>query len=182
MTENETKRLTIELDDTTRYILGAAAGRTKSTGTNMPACSIAAACWARLLRQSVPDLSRAEWNFLADVLNGTVDGDWAMGTYEHGAAGLALEVHDAQALNGTGDRWFGEDTQRGSGQAAADALEAKILAMPWPQIRYIWTATAFFWSEPGMAAIDHGRDEWWTIEFRVRTLRAWEAGLAEAAE
>lgn len=142
-------------------------------GDNTPACNQAIACWARVLRAAEPtiELSREEWNFLADVLNGSFEGDYALGLYEHGASALALEVHDAQALNGTGDRWFGDELLAGSGQAAADALEQKIQAMSWTQIQYIRTATCFFWSDAGVGRIDHTKDAWWTIRYRLDSLR-----------
>lgn len=142
-----------------------------TVGGNIPALNLAIESWAIVLRNSQPELSRAEWNFLADVLNGSFDGDLALGMHQHGASALALEVHDAQALDGTGDKWFGDATQRGSGQAAADELERKIAAMSWEQIRAIRTATNFFWSRAGIEAIDFQEDEWWTIEYRVRLLR-----------
>ena len=134
----------------------------------------AIACWAMIERrvsaQLCELLDRREWNFLADVLNGTVEGDYYLGMYQHGASALALEVHDAQALNGTGDRWFGRELEQGSGQAAADELEQKILAMSWEQIVGVRTAVNFFWADAGPdgGRIDHTRDEWWTVAFRVR--------------
>lgn len=155
------KQLTVYPEETDRLIVGG----------NTPACNRAIACWARVLRDSMPELERAEWNFLADVLNGTFDGDYALGMYEHGEQVLAIEVHDAQALNGTGDKWFGDPFERGSGQAAADELERKVLAMTWQQVQYVRTATNFFWSDAGVGRINHQEDDWWTIEFRVRYLR-----------
>jgi len=140
-------------------------------GGNSPACNRAIACWARVLRRSMPVLSRAEWNFLADVLNGDFEGDYVLALFEHGASALALEVHDAQGLDGTGDKWFGEELSRGSGQIGADELEAKVAALTWEQIQYVRTAAAFFWSSPAIHRIDHEVDDWWTIEFRARLLR-----------
>lgn len=136
-------------------------------GGNTPAANRAVACWAIALRNAMPDLDRAEWNFLADVLNG----DYALGLYEHGASALALDVHDAQSLNGTGDKWFGAELRRGSGQEATDALLAKVQAMTWIEIQYVRTATNFFWSGVGLARINYQQDEWWTVEFRVRAIK-----------
>lgn len=155
------RQLTIYPDATARAIVGG----------NCPACNRAIECWALVLRQSMPDLSRAEWNFLADVLNGSFEGDVALGMFAHGASALALEVHDAQALNGTGDKWLGEELERGSGQAAADALEAKVAGLSWEQVQYVRTATGFFWAHTDPGEIDHDKDDWWTIPFRVRLLR-----------
>jgi hypothetical protein len=138
-------------------------------GGNSPACNLAIECWAIVLRNSQPELSRKEWNFLADVLNGSFDGDLALGMYQHGASALALEIHDAQMLNGTGDKWFGDELVRGSGQQQTDELEAKVAAMTWEQIRYIWTATNFFWDHTD-GEINHQSDEWWTLPLRVQLL------------
>jgi hypothetical protein len=154
------KKLSIYPDDDARRIVGG----------NSPACNRAIACWARVLRESQPDLSRAEWNFLADVLNGTLVEPAA----HHGPAALALEVHDAQALNGTGDRWFADELRRGSGQEATDRLLAKIKGFSWQQCEYVTTACAFFWSHTAPGEIDHQVDPWWTVEFRCRLLRGGE--------
>jgi len=173
------KRITIEIEDTDRFILGGAIGQSRSAGTQLPALSRAATCWARLMRESQPNLTRAEWNLLADVLNGSFEGDWALGLYQHGASALCLEVHDAQRLNGVGDKWLGDPDRPGSGQAATETLLGKLEKLSWPEVQYIRTACDFFWSEPGLAAIDPQRDDWWTLEFRVRTLRQWEAQQAQ---
>jgi hypothetical protein len=136
-------------------------------GGNAPAINRAVECWARKLREIEPtvDLSRQEWNFLADVLNGTMSDNAWNGSW------LAQEAHDAQSLNGTGDRWFGEDGQRGSGDEAARALVEKLAAMSWDQAQYVLAATAFFWSKAGIDVINHDQHEWWTIRFRIDTLR-----------
>lgn len=158
------KQLTIYPDADARLIVGG----------NTPACNRAIECWALVLRQSMPELDRAEWCYLADVLNGTFDGDVALSLYEHGPGALALEVHDAQALNGTGEKWFGP--KRGARRAAD--LEAKVTAMTWAQVQYIRTAANFFWDHAPDGRIDHARDEWWTIPFRVRLLRELEEAKA----
>jgi len=162
------KQLSIYPDDDARRIVGG----------NIPACNRAIACWAIALRQAQPDLARGEWNMLADVLNGSFEGDLGLGMYEHGPSSLALEVHDAQALNGTGDKWLGDGETPGSGQAAADALEAKITAMTWMQVQAIRTACLFFWddAQPGRHLIEHQTDEWWTIRYRLDYLRRLEGG------
>lgn len=147
-------------------------------GGNSPACNRAIECWAIVLRQSMPELDREEWNFLAEVLNGTFDGDLALGLYEHGASALALEVHDAQALNGTGDKWLGDPSEPGSGKAGTDRLEAKMSAMTWAEVQYVRTAANFFWQHAPDGAIDPSVDEWWTIAFRVRLLRKIEEAKA----
>ena len=115
------KTLSVYPDPTARIIVGG----------NSPACNRAIECWAEVLRKSMPDLEPKEWCFLADVLNGTYLLD---STRTWGPSSLALEAHDAQDLNGTGDRWFGEDGVAGTGQEATDALIAKLQALTWEQM------------------------------------------------
>ncbi len=155
------KALTVYPDETARMIVGG----------NSPACNRAIEGWAMVLRWSMPKLDRSEWNFLADVLKSSFDCDVSMRMYEHGAAALALAVHDAQTLNGTGDKWFGDPANRGTGQMATNALRAKIGAMKWEELQYIRTAASFFWSEAADRKIDHTKDEWWTLSFRFCLLR-----------
>jgi hypothetical protein len=112
----------------------------------------------------MPELTREEWCFLADVLNGT----WLLDASTWNASFLAIEAQDAQELNGTGDKWFGEETKRGSGQTATEALIAKLQAMSWEQVQYVLTAIEFFWGDH--EGIEFLTDEWWTIPFRVQRL------------
>jgi hypothetical protein len=53
------------------------------------------------------------------------------------------------------------------------------LAMSWEQVQYLLTAVTFFWEHAG---IDFARDEWWTIEYRVRSLRVAKEEAAKIAK
>jgi len=155
------KQITVYPDPTDRYIVGG----------NTPAMHRAIACWAIELKNNMPELDRAEWNFLADVLNSSYDTDLLMEMTVHGSGALALEVHDAQLYSQTGDKWFGNQLDKGSGQEATNRLLEKVQAMTWQQCQYIRTATNFFWSKIGMDRIDYHKDEWWTLPYRVQVLR-----------
>lgn len=140
-------------------------------GANLPrnraaACNWAIACWARTLRESQPELERAEWNYLADALNGTSLLDAATWTASH----LALEVHDAHRLNRLGDKWLPDDPPEAD--KAALRLEHRIADLTYPQTQYVLLAVRFFWSHLRMAAIDHAVDEWWTVAFRAAAMEA----------
>lgn len=154
------KRLVIYPADTARMIVGGSS----------PACNRAVECWAVVLRRSMPDLSRAEWNFIADILNGTFIADGAFSGHEYGAGALAAELADAQSLSGRGDRWLGDDAD-----AAVANLVIHVKSMTWEQVQYIYTACLFFWGDNEIAP----EDEWWTLPYRVQRLAA-RGAAAEA--
>jgi hypothetical protein len=131
-------------------------------GGNCAGCNRAIGCWAATLQQpeNEPKLTRPEWNFLADVLNGT----WLLDADHWGPGTLAAEIEDAHRLNRTGDKWFRP------GKVADKAIAkliAAVRAMTWIQIQFILTAVSFFWSAK---EIDHTTDEWWTLPYRVERL------------
>lgn len=132
-------------------------------GGTSPACNWAIECWARVLRESQPELTRAEWNFFADLLNGTWLLDGASSTTQH----LSLEVHDGHELNRLGDKWLIEE---GGDPAEADAavkeLLAKIAEWNYPTVQYVLAAVTCFWHRA--QTVDHKTDDWWTIPFRVK--------------
>ncbi len=117
-------------------------------------------------------LVRAEWNYLADCLNGCADlWDYA----ETPLSSLTLiraEAHDAHRLNRTGGKWFGE-TKKAGDKGAAE-LGQKLDAMTALHGDAILCAVRHFWEHPG---IDHTVESWWTVEHRVR---AAAKGRAEA--
>jgi len=142
-------------------------------GGNSPACNRAIECWAHVLRESMPELDRAEWNYLADALNGTIlDETWS-GEY------LIAEVSDAHELNRLGDKWFIEETASqtaaraaGKRNAKADAAVKRFLAklqdLSYAQAQYVLAAVAFFWEHTDPNEIDANEDAWWEIPFRVQ--------------
>lgn len=142
------KQLTVYPDPTARAIVGG----------NSPACNQAIECWAEMLRRHQPQLDRDQWNFLADVLNGTITMPEWKGNY------LAAEVQDAQELIRSGDKWFGD----GRGDLAVKDFLSIIQAWDYPTLQYTLAAIRFFWENH--EEIDSSSDDWWTIPYRVRMI------------
>jgi hypothetical protein len=113
-------------------------------------------------------LVRAEWNYLADVMNGCADlWDWS----ESPIPSLSLiraNAEDAHRLDRTGDKWFGEELDTGSGDKAAKAFFAKLAKLEPIHGDTILASVRWFWRHH--IAIDHSEDFWWTIEFRTRKI------------
>lgn len=112
-------------------------------------------------------LRREEWNFLADCLNGCAD-VWEWSETPMGSMFLILaEAEDSQKLNGTGDKWFGQEIQPGSGEKKTADLLEKLRGLTQIHGDAILAATRYFWSHG--QEVDHSEDKWWTVDFRTRT-------------
>ena len=109
-----------------------------------------AAAIDRAARELDPVLTRAEWNAVADVMNGCAD------LYDYVGpqmSPLVMVTANLQDTPGIGEKW-GIDT--------ADLCRR--LAALTPTHGYaILAAVRWFWTH---LQIDHGRDEWWTPAFR----------------
>ncbi len=110
---------------------------------------------------------RAEWNYFASVLNGTlIDSHWTAGY-------LLANVSDGHSLDSEGYRWFGDEPAE---------IEAKIGSQKSPeverrvkefcrkigeltplQVRAVLLACRHFWNHEG---IDHQHEVWWTMSHR----------------
>lgn len=118
-------------------------------------------CWADSMRRASAEVaerfSRQEWCLLADVLNGswTLDRSWT-------GQVLALEVHDAQRLDGAGDRWFGD----GEGSSKIPEMIARLQACSFEQAQAIILAVRWFWAHH--ESVDIQADEWWALKYRLR--------------
>lgn len=132
-------------------------------GGNSPACNAAIETFAAIMRHvesSIP-LERVEWNYLADVLNGTIyDSHW-------NSAYISQEVYDAHKLNRTGWKWFltretPDPTPKERKQAddAVALLIRKINTLYYPQAQYILLACRHFWDHS--ETVDHEKHDWWT--------------------
>lgn len=114
--------------------------------------------WATALADAAEELglSRAEWNYLADVLNGC----WLLPPVSSPQTLLAAEVEDGHRLNGLGPKWF----------SAADAdervrhLVERIMAMSYTQAWAVLAAVTWFWDHS--QEIDHQQAEWWRPSFQ----------------
>lgn len=125
-------------------------------GGTSPACNQAIECWARLLREHQPELSREEWMYLCDVLNSTAtDASWE-------AEMLAAEVEDAHRLDGAGLKWLA--TSRRAADAAVARFIGRVRSWGYADTQHALVAVRFFWAHHN--TIDSRRDEWWTVEFR----------------
>lgn len=110
-------------------------------------------------------LVRAEWNYLAGVLNGCANlWDWSE-TPMPSTLLIRANAEDAHSLNGAGDKWFGDELDAGSGDKAAKAFFAKLAKLTPIQGDAILAAVRWFWRHH--AAIDHSEHMWWAVEFRA---------------
>jgi|GEM_PF-4974608 len=143
------KRITVYPDPRTLKILG----------RSSPQLNAALECWASRVVQGAAEvealLTRAEWSYLADCLNGhAADPD------EDGAT-LALSVHDAHEFDGIGDKWFESEVTEHVAE-----LKSKLLGLSYPAVWAVFIAIRFFWDNHD--TLDMKTDEWWRVSFRTR--------------
>lgn len=145
-------------------------------GGSSPACNRAIECWARILRETeaslAESLKREEWNFFADVMNGTIFDDSWSGQY------LWAEAEDAMRLNGTDWKWFGTEKEELKQSLAhvqkkktelhprGKTLLAALGKFTFAQTQFVLFAVSFFWQNHEQ--IEPQKDDWWTLGFRVR--------------
>jgi hypothetical protein len=131
----------------------------KILGQSTPLLNLALDCWARQIVAGAAEveglLTKAEWLFLADCLNGHV-----FAAYEDQAS-LVLSVHDSHQLDGTGDKWFESEVAE-----HVEELEAKLRGLSYPAVWAVFLAVQFFWDNHD--ALDMRSDEWWRASFRTR--------------
>lgn len=104
---------------------------------------------ANRLTSSMPTLSRNEWNYLADVLNGTLF------DVQYTGEVLAFEVSDGNKYEQLGTKW----------NVDVKVLEAKMQALSVDEVIYLLFAIHYLWSN--CETIDLRNDEWWTLEYRL---------------
>lgn len=127
----------------------------------------------RANRELERTLTREEWNFLADVMNGCVD-IWCGAPANAFLRDLLANAADGQALDGTGDKWLGNELEPGSGEKATKALLAKLRGLTVIHADAIMCAIRYFWLH--CQDVDHVSDEWWTLEYRTGPPRRHRAG------
>lgn len=99
-------------------------------------------------------LNRAEWNALADVLNGCADLHDYGTTPMNPLVLIVAELHDGDRYNGIGAKW-GIDVPDLCGRLAAlTPLHGYAVHAA---VRWLWTHSD---------AIDHTTAEWWAVGFR----------------
>jgi len=136
---------------------------------NEPTTAINGACrrYAMLVEQAGRELasvlSRAEWNAIADVMNGSAD---LMDYSETPMVALQMIVpnlQDGDALEGTGKKWKID---------VADVVR-RLQSLTPAHGEAILAAVRWFWSHS--AAIYHSKHQWWHPEFRRKAIRATNA-------
>ena len=120
---------------------------------------------ANAAREIESALDRQEWNYLADVMNGSADlWDWTESPMPAKSL-LAANAHDANELDGAGAKWFGDE----EGEKRAKALVGKLSRMTEIQAEAVTAAIRWFWTH---LEIDHQEDRWWTLAYRLPQRRA----------
>lgn len=118
----------------------------------------------RASREVSKRLKREEWNYLADVLNGCADlWDWSE-TPMPSLSLIRANVADAHALDGAGDKWFG-DGNPGSGDKATKGFIAKLAELEPIHGDAILAAVRWFWRHH--RTVDHIEHAWWTTQYRT---------------
>lgn len=121
-------------------------------------------------------LTRAEWNLLADALNGCADVFDLAGSPIPALTLVRAEVADAHALNRLGDKWLLTEKEeqkltlpkaRKLADERAVELNAKLAALASVHGEAILAAVRWFWTHTEPGVIDHTKDEWWKPEFRA---------------
>lgn len=111
-------------------------------------------------------LERAEWNLMADVLNGCADlWEYSESPPMYSLSMIRAEVEDGHRLDGLGYKWFGENDRKAS-DVKLKALLVKLGKLNAIQGDAIMAAVRHFWRHAG-DDIDHTEVAWWTPEFRV---------------
>lgn len=152
------KRYTIYPDPSVLAVLGIDLGEGSAPQTHA-----ALQAWADAVESAAGrlDLSRGEWNYLADALNGCFD-LWQE-TAVRGATLLWAEADDAHRLNRLGDKWLDEAGGKAADKAAA-SLVGKLRGMDEASAWAVLAAVRHFWRHH--ETIDIEADEWWTPAFR----------------
>jgi hypothetical protein len=115
-------------------------------------------------------LDRADWNLLADVMNGTADlFDHAERPVGSTAGGILANVEDGHALDGVGHKWYPE----GQANARVRQLARVLKGCSRAEAEAIHAALRWSWTHTGPEhPIDHHADDWWTVAFRTGRRRA----------
>ena len=170
-------RPSVSLDPAVAATLGYDPGLAENRTAYTISCPLARYAWliARANRELAAVLTRAEWNLIAAVLNGTRVDDLDPGLDRvHPLHALCLEIEDGHRLNREGDRWLtpadGVPTraQRAEADAAVADLLARLRALTPTHADAITAAVRWFWQHP--TDIDHQADEWWTPAFRLKAV------------
>ena len=139
-------------------------------GDSSPALNAALETFADLIGVATADLesrlSRAEWNYCADMLNGCM-------SFGHPLGGMpsmfALSCTESNRLEGLGEKW----------SVDAKVLTKKLDELSENEAAALLFTVRFFWD--CHESIDCQRDEWWTLKFR-REVRSEKLEAANVGE
>jgi hypothetical protein len=143
--------------------LGEILGRGRALGLSDP-IQVAAAldrygqALAAAREQLDRSFGRAEWNFMADVMNGCLSLQDYTAEPVSTAAMLLANVQDGHALDGTGYKWFGEEDRAESDRRVA-ALAGKLMRLSPIDADAIGQAIREFWDN--CETINPATDRWW---------------------
>jgi hypothetical protein len=105
-------------------------------------------------------LDRDEWNAIADVCNGCADlWDYSGTSY---LIMIQANVEDGHELDGLGYKWFGDGSV---GDERIKNMLRKLDGMTNIEGDAIAAAVRYFWTH--CHEIDHARDEWWMLAYRL---------------
>lgn len=124
-----------------------------------PTCTRAIDVFAALIAHATLDnekiFARGEWNMMADSCNGLM-----MIPSMSAGSQITANIHDSQALDGVGEKWFGD----GEGKSKTNQLVKKLEALDDLHAWAVSWTIHFFWQRH--ENINATRDDWWTLEFR----------------
>jgi len=107
----------------------------------------------------MPDLTRAEWEYFADLFRMVSLDEETIRHYD--GAELGRQAAETHMLKRLGTKHFAD-----ANDAVAYLVE-KCQAMAWNQVQYVLTSVAFLSYVKG---VDLKTVEWWTVPFRVQYL------------
>jgi hypothetical protein len=144
----------------------------KILGQTTPLLNLALDCWAKQILAGAAKveglLTKAEWLFLADCLNGH------MAAACEDASSLVLSVHDSHELDGIGEKWFESEVKE-----HVEEFKQKLRGLSYPAVWAVYLAVQFFWDNHEV--LDLLSDDWWQISFRTRWNRDKQSGSPEDA-
>jgi hypothetical protein len=159
------RQISMIVDDDAFRVLALEPGRNGDGATQIRA---ALARYAdhigRAAREMEKILTRAEWNALADVLNGCADLWDLTGTPLSHLLLIRAEIEDGHRLDGLGHKWFGDGA---AGDKGIKTLLAKLAKLTDLHGDAIAAAVRYFSSHT--ESIDHNEHPWWSLAYRTRS-------------
>lgn len=154
----QNKRIQVYPEPQTLRVLGAGLAGEGATNLNA-ALDTFADLLARATKATEGKFTGTEWNCIADANNGA---------YHHARmdarSSIAANVADGHSLEGLGAKWFKRDVDN-----SVNKLVEKINRLDHVGGIAVAWAVRMFWQR--CQEIDHQKDEWWTLAFRIAERR-----------